>query len=68
MKVLENQLIKLPEKDFWDDLSDEDKKAIDRGLADVEANRVKSYKDVMKQYISPTSKTKAVRRPNLTSK
>jgi hypothetical protein len=44
MKVVENQLIKLSEKDFWDDLSDEDKKAIDGGLADIATNRVKAMK------------------------
>ena len=36
-------------KDFWYDLSDEDKKSIDRGLSDVKANRVKSYKEVMQK-------------------
>jgi TRAP-type C4-dicarboxylate transport system substrate-binding protein len=36
-------------KDFWDDLSEEDKKSIDRGLADVKANRVKPYKEVMQK-------------------
>ena len=36
--------------DFWDELSDEDKKSIDRGLADVAANRVKGYDEVMKKY------------------
>ena len=38
------------DKDFWDELSDEDKKAIDRGLADVAANRVKGYNEVMNKY------------------
>ena len=36
--------------DFWDELSDKDKKSIDRGLADVAANRVKGYDEVMKKY------------------
>ena len=52
MKIAENRFIKLPEKDFWNDLFDEDKKAIDRGLADIVANRVRSYEDVMKKYTS----------------
>ena len=52
MKIAENRFIKLPEKDFWDDLLDEDKKAIDRGLADIVANRVRSYEDVMEKYTS----------------
>ena len=39
-------------KDFWNDLLDEDKKAIDRGLADIVANRVRSYEDVMEKYTS----------------
>jgi hypothetical protein len=38
------------DKDFWDELSDEDKKSIDRGLADVAANRVKGYNEVMNKY------------------
>jgi TRAP-type C4-dicarboxylate transport system substrate-binding protein len=36
-------------KDFWDDLSNEDKKSIDRGLADVKANRVKPYNKTMEK-------------------
>jgi hypothetical protein len=36
--------------DFWDELPDADKKAIDRGLADVVANRVKGYNEVMQKY------------------
>ena len=52
IKFYENRFIKLPEKDFWDDLLDEDKKAIDRGLADIVANRVRSYEDVMEKYTS----------------
>ena len=36
-------------KDFWNNLSDEDKKSIDRGLADIKANRVKSYREVVQK-------------------
>ena len=34
--------------DFWDDLSDEEKAGIDRGLEDVEAGRVYTHEEVMK--------------------
>ena len=44
-----SNFVKKASKDFWDDLSDEDKKSIDRGLADVKANRVKPYKEVMQK-------------------
>ena len=43
-------------KDFWDDLSEEDKKSIDRGLADIKANRVKPYKEVVEKIKNRLSK------------
>lgn len=38
------------EKDWWDDLSDDTKSSIERGLKDAEAGRVTSHKEVMKKY------------------
>lgn len=38
------------EKDWWDDISDEAKESIERGLKDYENNRVTSHKEVMKKY------------------
>jgi predicted transcriptional regulator len=38
------------QKDWWDEISEEEKAAIDKGLADVKAGRVKPHKDVKKIY------------------
>jgi TRAP-type C4-dicarboxylate transport system substrate-binding protein len=48
--------MKKESKDFWNNLSEQDRKAIDRGLADVKHNRVKSYEEVMKKIKELTSK------------
>lgn len=46
LKMLKNS----SKTDWWDQISDEEKNAIDKGLADVKANRVKSHKEVKKLY------------------
>ena len=38
------------QKDWWDEVSDEAKASIERGLKDVEAGRVVSHKSAMKKY------------------
>lgn len=38
------------EKDWWDDLSDEAKASIERGLKDAETGNVTPHKEVMKKY------------------
>jgi hypothetical protein len=38
------------EADWWDDVSDEAKKSIEKGLQDVAAGKIKPHKEVMKKY------------------
>ena len=38
------------QKDWWDDVSDEAKASIERGLKDAHEGRVTSHKEVMKKY------------------
>ena len=38
------------QKDWWDEVGDEAKASIERGLKDVEAGRVVSHKSAMKKY------------------
>ncbi len=38
------------QKDWWDDVSDEAKASIERGLKDADVRRVTSHKEVMKKY------------------
>lgn len=38
------------EKDWWDEITDEEREAIDKGLADIKAGRVKSHKEAKKLY------------------
>ena len=37
-------------KDWWDDLTEEQKKGIERGLKDIEEGRVVSHEEVKKKY------------------
>jgi len=37
-------------KDWWDELSDEQKSGIERGLEDVDNGRVHSHKDIKLKY------------------
>jgi hypothetical protein len=37
-------------KDWWDELSDEQKSGIERGLKDVDNGRVHSHKDIKLKY------------------
>lgn len=48
LKVVKDS--KLNEQDWWDDLSDNEKKAIERGLKDIEAGRVLSHDEVRSKY------------------
>ena len=36
--------------DWWNEITDEEKTAIDKGLADIKAGRVKPHKEVKKLY------------------
>ncbi len=38
------------EKDWWDDLPDDAKKSIERGLQDIENGRVTPHEEVMRKY------------------
>jgi predicted transcriptional regulator len=39
------------QKDWWDDVSDEAKTSIEKGLKDAAAGKVTPHKEVMKKYI-----------------
>lgn len=39
-----------PKKDWWDEIADEEKAAIDKGLEDIKAGRVKPHKEAKKLY------------------
>jgi hypothetical protein len=41
---------KSTESDWWDELSDEEKASIERGIEDADCGRVHSHKDVMKVF------------------
>lgn len=45
-EILEREQVRT--QDAWDLISDEEKESIEKGLADVEAGRVKSYDEVRK--------------------
>lgn len=46
-----NVLRKNPKKlDWWNEISDEEKNAIDKGLEDIKAGRVKPHKEARKLY------------------
>lgn len=38
------------DKDWWDDLSPEEKASIERGIAQANAGQLKSHDEVMKKY------------------
>ena len=46
--ILEKQT--LVEVDFWTQLSDKDRNAIERGIADADAGRVKPFRQVLGKY------------------
>lgn len=39
-----------PKSDWWNEISEEEKSAIDKGIADIKAGRVKSHKEAKKLY------------------
>lgn len=41
---------KTPENDWWNDLTDEQKSGIERGLKDIDAGRIHSHYDVKLKY------------------
>lgn len=41
---------KTGKKDWWDDLTEEQKQGIERGLKDIEEGRVVSHEEVKKKY------------------
>ena len=47
LKMLRDNPKKL---DWWDEITREEKNAIDKGLADIKAGRVKPHKEVRKLY------------------
>ncbi len=47
LKMLRNNRSKT---DWWNEISEEEKNAIDKGLADIKAGRVKPHKEVKKLY------------------
>ena len=47
LKMLRDNPKKL---DWWDEITDEEKSAIDKGLADIKAGRVKPHKEARKLY------------------
>lgn len=47
LKLLRDHPKKL---DWWDEITDEEKNAIDKGLADIKVGRVKPHKEVRKLY------------------
>lgn len=47
LKMLRNNRSKT---DWWNEISEEEKNAIDKGLADIKAGRVKPHKAVKKLY------------------
>ena len=49
-KVIEKVEVILQEDDFWDELPDEAKESIKRGLADLKNGKKKSHHEVMKKY------------------
>ena len=44
------------QEDWWDEISEEEKAAIDKGLADIKAGRVKPHKDIKKFTTHVTSR------------
>lgn len=44
------KLLKKEKKDWWEDLTDEQKADIEEGIADADAGRVVSYESVMSKY------------------
>ena len=47
LKMLRDNPKKL---DWWDEITSEEKSAIDKGLADIKAGRVRPHKDARKMY------------------
>ena len=47
LKLLRDHPKKL---DWWDEITDEEKNAVDKGLADIKVGRVKPHKEVRKLY------------------
>lgn len=47
LKMLKDSRLKT---DWWDQVSDEEISAIDKGLADIKAGRIKPHKEVKKLY------------------
>jgi len=49
--ALIEKLIKIAEKtDWWDEISEAERKSIERGLKDIEENRVVDHAELMKKY------------------
>ncbi len=42
--------VKPSKPDWWNEISEEEKAAIDKGLLDIKAGRVKSHKEAKKMY------------------
>ena len=48
LKVIKDQTP--AQSDWWDDLTDEQKAGIERGIKDIESGRVVSHEDIKKKY------------------
>lgn len=45
------KILKSDKKDFWEELTEEQKEEINKGIEDFENGRVYSYEDVLKNYL-----------------
>ncbi|MBN8567576.1 hypothetical protein [Flavobacterium filum] len=48
LKVIKDQTTS--QKDWWDELSHEQKAGIERGIKDIESGRIVSHEDIKKKY------------------
>lgn len=48
LKVIKDQ--STSQTDWWDELTDEQKAGIERGIKDIESGRIVSHEDVKKKY------------------
>ena len=48
LKIVKDSQVK--DHDWWNDLTDNQKKHIEKGLSDIDEGRVRSHEDVKKKY------------------
>jgi hypothetical protein len=49
-EVLKQIKMLLEGEDFWNNLDDDSRRSIDRGLSDFESNRIVSHEKIMEKY------------------